>query len=184
MLEASGLACLRITVVRVRCGSCDTTHALLPSDIVAYCQYSLPFLWALYGLVLLDRTSVPQAAATYGLSPWSVYLVLRRYERCLPRIALVLSELGQAPVDHQRFGARESLERIRGLGLERFTHRYWRHNRRYLWQSRHHARASPPVVHGRQEIGRGGFTEPVDGHQAEDPVDSPLEVKQPWTTDS
>lgn len=178
------LACLRITVVRVRCGSCGTTHALLPSDIVAYCQYSLPFLWTLYARVLLERTSIPQAAAWYGLSPWSVYLVLRRYERCLPRIALVLCELGQVPEDRQRFGTQESLERIDGLGLEWFAHRYWRHNRRYLWQSRHHARASPPVVHGRQEIGRGGFTEPVDGRPAEVPVDSPLEVKHPWTTDS
>lgn len=171
-------------MARVRCGSCDTTHALLPSDVVAYCQYSLPFLWTLYGLVLFERVSVPRAAATYGLSPWSVYLVLRRYERCLSRIALVLSELGQAPVDHQRFGARESLERIKGLGLERFALHYWRRNRRYLWQSRHHARASPPVVHGRQEIGRGGFTEPVDGSAAADPVDSTQEVKHPWTTDS
>jgi hypothetical protein len=171
-------------VVRVRCGSCGTTHALLPSDVVAYCQYSLTFLWTLYGLVLLESTSVPHVATTYGLSPWSVYLVLRRYERCLPRVALVLGELGQTPEDHQRFGARESLERIRGLGLERFVQRYWHHNRRYLWQSRHHARASPPVVHGRQEIGRGGFTEPVDGNPAADPVDSTLEVKHPWTTDS
>jgi len=114
----------------------------------------LTSLLFLYTLLLLEQRPVIQVAVRQQLSVWSVYLVLRRYELCRARIGLVLFELGCQPADHQRFTARECLEQMKAYGLSKFIHRYWQHNRRYLWQSRFHNRASPPVTMGWHENGR------------------------------
>lgn len=142
-----------IPIIRVVCRSCSTTHALLPADVVAYCQYSLSVLLSIFIQILLASVSVPQVAQRYELPVWSVYLVLRRYEWCQARIGLVLFELGYLPKDHQRFTAQESLALIQQHGLNRFIRQYWQSNGRYLWQTRFHNRASPPVFLGWQNIG-------------------------------
>jgi len=157
-IEQGLLAWQQTDIIRVRCFSCGTTHALLPADVIAYCPYSLQFLMFLYNLLLLEQKPVAEVAVQQQLSVWSVYLVLRRYERCRARIGLVLFELGCQPADHQQFTARECLEQIKAYGLSSFIHRYWQHNRRYLWQSRFHNRASPPVAMGWHENGRAVFT--------------------------
>jgi hypothetical protein len=158
VLEQDQLDWLQISIVRASCGSCNKTHALLPADIVAYCQYSLPVLVFLFSQILLDSASVPQVAQEYQCPVWSVYLVLRRYEQSLSRIGLVLFELGFQPADNQCFTSRESLRQISQHGLQVFPFRYWQHNRRYLWQSRYHNRASPPVTMGWHETRVVPFT--------------------------
>jgi len=156
--EQGQLTWLQTPIIRIRCRSCGSTHALLPADVVAYCQYSLPVLIILLSQILLESASVPQVAQQYQCPIWSVYLVLRRYEQCLARIGLVLYELGCQPTDKQCFTSRECLRQISQGDLTAFRFRYWQHNRRYLWQSRYHNRASPPVTMGWHETGIAAFT--------------------------
>lgn len=147
-----------ITITRVMCHSCGTTHALLPADIVAYCQYSFPFLIWIYSQTLAEMESIPVVAETCTLSAWSVYLVMKRYQCCFTRIALTLYESGHIPVDSQRFELKESLDLILAYGENRFRRLYWQNNHRYLWQTKFHNRASPPVHMG-WEIGQEGFSQ-------------------------
>ena len=148
VIEAGELVWIQTRIVRVSCASCGSTHALLPADLVAYCQYSLDVLVFLYSQLLHAGASVPQVARDNGLSVWSVYLVRRRYELFRAHAGLLLFELGYQPDDHRRFQSRECLERIQQHGLPRFLRQYFEYNRRYLWQTRFHSRASPPVVSG------------------------------------
>lgn len=147
-LESGELTWTLIPVTRAACCSCASTHALLPVDVVAYCQYSLDILMILFCQNIFNGMSAPRVAENYQLPVWSVYLVLRRYEVCLSRIGLVLFELGYQPADHQGFTAWECLNEIQRQGMANFVYRYWQHNRRYLWQTRFHNRASPPVTMG------------------------------------
>ncbi|NCB26167.1 MAG: hypothetical protein EOM62_11945 [Bacteroidia bacterium] len=157
-LESGELKWILTPVTRAACRSCATTHALLPVDVVAYCQYSLDVLMFLFCQIIFNGVSVPRVAENCQLPVWSVYLVLRRYEVCLSRIGLVLFELGYEPVNHQSFTALECLEEIQRHRLNCFLHRYWQHNRRYLWQTRFHNRASPPVRMGWCKTGLKVFT--------------------------
>ena len=153
ILEAGQPAWQHISIVRVICKSCGSTHALLPAEIVAFCQYSLPFLFFIFSQVFIEEQRVPSIAQRCALPVWSAYLLIRRYEQCLARISLVLFEQGCQPADQEQFTGRECLLQISRQGLNRFIHRYWQQTRRYLWQSRYHNRASPPLCLGWYELG-------------------------------
>ncbi len=137
-----------IWITRVQCKSCDCTHALLPMDLVAYCQYSLEVLVYLFCQNYVDGCSVLQLARITGIPVWSIYLVLRRFQHSLDRVRFVFYELSLRPADQKQFTIKESLLLINKFGLGIFLHLYYQHNRRYLWQTRYHNRASPHVYSG------------------------------------
>lgn len=145
-------------ITRVLCKSCNHTHALLPMDLVAYCQYSLEVLVYLFCQNYISGCSVLQLARITGMPVWSIYLVLRRFQHSLDRVRFVFYELSKRPEDQKQFTIKESLLLIRKLGIGVFLHQYYQHNRRYLWQTRYHNRASPPVYSGWCEVTSGRIT--------------------------
>lgn len=149
VFELGDLEWIKINLVRVSCPSCGSTHALLPADLVAYCQYSYEVLIYLFARILLEGASVPQVAKAHAFPIWSIYLILRRYEQSLARVGLLLYEMGLEPVGQQPFSDKAAcIEQIRKYGLNRFQHRYFQYNHHYLWQTRFHNRGSPPVAMG------------------------------------
>lgn len=95
---------------------------------------------------------------TAPIPVWSIYLVLRRFHGSLDRVRFVFYERGLRPADDRQFTVKESLLLIQQLGLNVFLYLYYQHNRRYLWQTRHHNRASPPVYSGWSDVTVGRIT--------------------------
>lgn len=158
VFEQSKMVWRFFRITRVQCKSCSHTHALLPMDLVAYCQYSLDVLVYLFCQNYIQGCSVLQLAKATGIPVWSIYLVLRRFHGSLDRVRFVFYERGLRPADDRQFTVKESLLLIQQLGLNVFLYLYYQHNRRYLWQTRHHNRASPPVYSGWSDVTVGRIT--------------------------
>lgn len=154
--ESGELEWLHITVTRAACSSCKTTHALLPADVIAYCQYSLFVILNIFLSVILNDISVPKTAHSKGLPVASVYKIMQRFRLCHGKVDLLLRERGIYPADYRAFTEKEILCGI--LRQKRFFYLYWHYNRRYLWQSKFQNTASPSVIMGWLKIGPAGFT--------------------------
>jgi hypothetical protein len=154
--EQGELKWLHITLTRTICRSCKTTHALLPADIIAYCQYSLLALVSIFIAVIIKGVSVPKTAQSKALPVTSVYKVMDRFRLCHDKLDLLLREHGGQPADDKAFTETEALRAI--LEQRRLLYHYWYHNRRYLWQSRFQNTPSPSVTMGWLKLGPAGFT--------------------------
>lgn len=88
-LEDGAIACRKVTVERVRCGSCGATHALIPPNVSPYRQRSVRLQGAIACARLSGRT-VEAVGEAYGICPRSLY----RLMRCLPALLAALASLG------------------------------------------------------------------------------------------
>lgn len=66
----------RVTIERVMCLSCRTTHALIPPDVVPYRQHSLGLHLAV-ARSWSEGASLSQMAARFGLAPTTLLRILR-----------------------------------------------------------------------------------------------------------
>ncbi len=68
-----------ITILRLKCTSCDSTHAILPADIIPYVVYSLSCIVKLLVSHYVNSESVLSLAAKYGLSFQLIYSFLHGF---------------------------------------------------------------------------------------------------------
>lgn len=85
-LEGGEVVCGRVTIERVRCGSCGATHALLPPNVSPYRQRSVRLLGAIAG-ARLSGSTVEAVGDAYGICPRSLY----RLMACLPALLVALA---------------------------------------------------------------------------------------------
>ena len=81
-----------ITIKRVKCRSCVTTHAIIPQDVVPYRQYSITFCAYMLELRLSGRT-IEGICTSLGISPTTYY---RIYRQSLGKIAVIAGALSSA----------------------------------------------------------------------------------------
>jgi transposase-like protein len=73
-----------IEVLRLRCASCKSTHALMPPTVIPYCVFSLCFIAAL----ICDRSShrfssIETLCAHYEIAISTFYRMSRRFGACV-----------------------------------------------------------------------------------------------------
>ena len=83
-----------MTVLRLKCTSCGTTHAILPMDIIPFHQYSVQALLVVLLSAASCGSSIPKAAGQKDISYQLVYLFLALYRRYESAILLMLRKLG------------------------------------------------------------------------------------------
>ncbi|MBN4051117.1 MAG: hypothetical protein COA82_10265 [Alkaliphilus sp.] len=71
---------VKMKILRLKCKSCNSTHAILPSDIIPYCIYSLPFIFAIISEYYLEEDSVLCIAKEYKISFQVIYNYLKLFE--------------------------------------------------------------------------------------------------------
>lgn len=62
-----------ITVTRVQCDSCGSTHAILPDFIIPYCSYSLFFILRVLGTYFLHLYSVEKICEKFSITLKQLY---------------------------------------------------------------------------------------------------------------
>lgn len=67
-----------LRVRRVLCCSCKHTHALIPTDIVPYCHYSISFCARVFELRYSRNHTVEQICLTLALPTTTFYRILTR----------------------------------------------------------------------------------------------------------
>lgn len=69
----------RITILRLKCTACKSTHALLPGDIVPYVIHSFSCIIKLLSEYYLKKLSVLSIAKKYNLSFQLIYSFINRF---------------------------------------------------------------------------------------------------------
>lgn len=70
-----------ITVQRIRCESCGSTHALLPDIIIPYRYFSSPFILHLFDLYLKGHLSVSKISSALNISIQTVEAFICSYRQ-------------------------------------------------------------------------------------------------------
>lgn len=82
-LEYNDFIEIRMEILRLICGSCGTTHAILPSGIIPYSYYSISCVIYFLSKFLIEENSVPEIAAKLSLVPATIHLYWLRYIQCM-----------------------------------------------------------------------------------------------------
>lgn len=83
-----------MTVLRLKCTSCDTTHAVLPMDIIPFHQFSVEAVLIVLLSAASPGSSVPKTARRMDISYQLAYTFLALYRRYEASILLMLKKLG------------------------------------------------------------------------------------------
>ena len=70
---------LKITILRLYCNSCETTHAILPADIIPYCIYSFSFIFHVLTMHFVDEKTVLESSNKNQISFQLIYLFIKRF---------------------------------------------------------------------------------------------------------
>ena len=84
LLETSG------EILRLQCGSCFSTHAVLTMDMIPFFSYSLPAFLALIGLCMQPDGSVPKTERHTGVSYQMLYRMLTIFHEYHKKLTLLL----------------------------------------------------------------------------------------------
>lgn len=77
-------------ILRLKCSSCHSTHAVLTMDIIPFFSYSLPAFLALLGLCLQPDGSVPKTERKTGVSYQMLYRMFFIFREYHERLMLLL----------------------------------------------------------------------------------------------
>lgn len=70
---------MRITVLRLLCSSCGTTHAILPSGTIPFCYYPISCVIYFLSEFLIEKNSIPKISDKLSLVPATVHLYWLKY---------------------------------------------------------------------------------------------------------
>ncbi len=94
MDDFENMADKRMTILRVKCSSCNSTHAILPNDIIPYCIYSFSFILNVLTDFYSKDCKVSDICLHYSISFQLLYVFVSRFLNFLNSALLVLRSLG------------------------------------------------------------------------------------------
>lgn len=80
----------KLEILRLRCSSCDKTHAVLPSDTIPYCIYSYSYILTILFEHFIDKKSVLKLANKFNISFQIIYSFISRFKVFLKECIYVL----------------------------------------------------------------------------------------------
>jgi hypothetical protein len=86
----------RIKILRVKCSSCDSTHAILPNDIIPYCIYSFSFILNVLTGYYCDEHKILDICYNFSISFQILYIFISKFSLFLNSGSTVLRTLGYA----------------------------------------------------------------------------------------
>jgi hypothetical protein len=86
----------RIVVLRVKCSSCKTTHAILPNDIIPYCIYSFSFILKVLAAYYSKQHKVEEMCSNFCICFQVLYMFISKLSAFLNSCKPVLRSLGYA----------------------------------------------------------------------------------------
>jgi hypothetical protein len=79
LFENNVFVCHMITILRLKCKSCGTTHAILPADVIPYKIFSFTCIRICLTGYFIQEMSGPEISLLYRLSVQMVYLFINEY---------------------------------------------------------------------------------------------------------
>ena len=92
--ESKNIVDKRMTILRVKCSSCNSTHAILPNDIIPYCIYSFSFVLNVLTEFYSSDCRVLDICLNFSISFQLIYMFVQRFLAFLSSVLLALRNLG------------------------------------------------------------------------------------------
>ena len=77
-------------ILRLKCCSCGSTHAVLTRDIIPFFAYSIQAVLALLSLCMAEKSSVPRTGEKTGVSCQLLYRFLLIFHEATGKLMLLL----------------------------------------------------------------------------------------------
>ena len=71
----------RISIQRIKCKRCNTTHALLPEEIIPYLQFAVSFIYLVLLRYFAHTETVDYICQSTGITPTQLYRWKARFEK-------------------------------------------------------------------------------------------------------
>ena len=84
----------KICVLRLKCSSCGSTHAILPKEIIPYCIYSASFIIKVLSEYYLEDTKISDLCSSFSISFQLIYSFISKFIEFLTSSFSVLRNLG------------------------------------------------------------------------------------------
>jgi len=98
-----------LDIFRVKCESCNTTHAILPGDVVPFRQFSLLTMLAIVKVMYHREHSIEKTSEHLRLSWQFMLALLTQWISQLHAIALLMRAVYQERINEQATEAREKI---------------------------------------------------------------------------
>ena len=121
-----------LDIFRVKCLSCDTTHAILPGDIVPYRRYSLLSMFAIVKVMSNRSHSIEETANHLQLSWQYMINLLNQWISHLHGMALLMRSVYQERINEQAAEARERIIRFVCKNRDSFPQNYQKEHREII----------------------------------------------------
>lgn len=82
-----------LEILRLKCKSCNSTHSILPADIIPFQVYSLPVLLFLCKSILIHKDSLRKTVGKTKVTIQTIYQKLILLKRTLPLIELYFRQV-------------------------------------------------------------------------------------------
>lgn len=79
LFENNVFVCHTITILRLKCKSCNTTHAILPVNVIPYKIFSFTIIRICLTKYFIEGMSGPEISLMYKISVQMVYLFIKEY---------------------------------------------------------------------------------------------------------
>lgn len=84
----------KITILRLKCNSCNSTHAILPNDIIPYCIYSFSFILNILLKYYSTEHNVLELSSNFNISFQTIYSFISKFIAFIDSGSVVLRNLG------------------------------------------------------------------------------------------
>jgi hypothetical protein len=93
-LSATGhIAFEPLEILRLQCQSCNSTHSILPGDVIPFQVYSLSVVLFLYEQIFLNKVSIRNTMSKMNCSIETIFQKIKLLKRCLALIEFYLRQM-------------------------------------------------------------------------------------------
>lgn len=135
----------RMCILRLKCRSCNSTHAILPNDIVPYCVYSFSFIINVLTKYYLKDNKIVDICSLFPISFQLIYSFVSKFIEFLNSSFSVLNSLGcEVPCVPQKVISMINLYHKN----KNFLCSYIFSTQWMFFMRKFHSRLSPPIYIG------------------------------------
>jgi len=134
----------KMAILRLYCTSCESTHAILPRDIVPYCIYTFSCIFQILVQHFIENESILELCKKLKISWQLIYSFISRYLRFINSAVLVLRSLGCRDADTSTLIA----DIIKYSKSHTFQLQYFVHTKWIFLMTKFHDNLSPPILIG------------------------------------
>jgi len=137
-----------LDIFRVKCESCNTTHAILPGDVVPYRRFSLLSMLAIVKVVYHREHSIEETAKYLQLSWQYMLSLLKQWISHLHSMALLMRAIYFEFIDEQASGARERVLKFVCEHKLSFPQNYHKEHRNIIFMTHSQIHKGRKIVFG------------------------------------